>query len=215
MSKSSEAKGVKSMCMLGDDVYKYHFVSQGKTTIPGIDDAEEFDATHEAFDILNFTNEERENIYKVSAAVMHMGEMKFAQKGRDEQAMQDETEEGDAAAKLLGVESELMYYNITKPKIKVGTEFVVKSQSVNQVSCTVLKVNWWMKIECPWQFQYDTYIPNLQCNYQVGAMAKSIFDRLFKFLVRKCNDTLDTKQKRQSFSGVLDIAGFEIFDVSS
>lgn len=141
MSKSSEAKGVKAMCMLGDDVYKYHFVSQGKTTIPGIDDAEEFDATHEAFEILNFSGEERDNIYKISAAVMHMGEMKFAQKGRDEQAMQDETEEGEAAAKLLGVEGELMYYNITKPKIKVGTEFVVKSQSVNQVSSPQSKRN--------------------------------------------------------------------------
>jgi myosin heavy subunit len=43
-------------------------------------------------------------------------------------------------------------------------------------------------------------------------MAKSIFDRMFKWLVKKCNDTLDTKQKRASFSGVLDIAGFEIFD---
>lgn len=45
-------------------------------------------------------------------------------------------------------------------------------------------------------------------------MAKGIFDRLFKFLVKKCNETLDTKQKRQHFIGVLDIAGFEIFDVS-
>jgi len=45
-------------------------------------------------------------------------------------------------------------------------------------------------------------------------MSKGMFDRLFKWLVRKCNETLDTKQKRQHFIGVLDIAGFEIFDVS-
>lgn len=45
-------------------------------------------------------------------------------------------------------------------------------------------------------------------------MSKGMFDRLFKFLVKKCNETLDTQQKRQSFIGVLDIAGFEIFDVS-
>jgi hypothetical protein len=48
----------------------------------------------------------------------------------------------------------------------------------------------------------------------VGAMSKGMFDRAFKWLVRKCNETLDTKQKRQHFIGVLDIAGFEIFDVS-
>jgi len=46
----------------------------------------------EAFEILLFTSEERENIYKITAAVMHMGELKFEQKGREEQAMQAETE---------------------------------------------------------------------------------------------------------------------------
>jgi Myosin heavy chain len=45
-------------------------------------------------------------------------------------------------------------------------------------------------------------------------MSKGMFDRVFKYLVKKCNETLDTKQKRQHFIGVLDIAGFEIFDVS-
>ena len=29
------------MCSLSNDIYDYHFVSQGKTTIPGVDDAEE------------------------------------------------------------------------------------------------------------------------------------------------------------------------------
>merc|ERR1719233_1519271 len=43
-------------------------------------------------------------------------------------------------------------------------------------------------------------------------MAKAMFDRLFKWLVKKVNVTLDTKQKRAHFIGVLDIAGFEIFD---
>jgi len=182
MSNSAKAAGVKDMCLLGDDIYFYHYVSQGKITIPGIDDNEEFEATHIAFEVLNFTHAERDDIYKISAAVMHMGEMKFKQKGREEQAEPDGLESGINAAKLLGTDGESMYKNICKPRIKVGTEFVTKGQNVNQ------------------------------CSYTMGAMAKSIFDRLFKFLVKKCNDTLDTKQKRSSFSGVLDIAGFEIFD---
>lgn len=49
--------------------------------------------------------------------------------------------------------------------------------------------------------------------YSIGAMAKAMYDRLFKWLVKRVNETLDTKQKRQHFIGVLDIAGFEIFDV--
>lgn len=41
-----------------------------------------------------------------------------------------------------------------------------------------------------------------------------MYDRMFKWLVVRINKTLDTKLPRQFFIGVLDIAGFEIFDVS-
>lgn len=64
------------------------------------------------------------------------------------------------------------------------------------------------------QFFRSLNIDFSQVSYSIGALAKGIFDRLFKYLVKKCNETLDTKQKRQHFIGVLDIAGFEIFDVS-
>ena len=43
----------------------------------------------EAFDILGFTKEEKGDVYKITAAVMHMGEMKFKQRGREEQAEAD------------------------------------------------------------------------------------------------------------------------------
>jgi len=46
-------------------------------------------------------------------------------------------------------------------------------------------------------------------------MSKGMSDRLFKWLVRKCNETLDTKQKRQHFIGVLVFARFVIFDIRS
>lgn len=50
--------------------------------------------------------------------------------------------------------------------------------------------------------------------YAVGALAKSIYDRMFKWLVGRINKTLYTALPRQFFIGVLDIAGFEIFDAS-
>ncbi|KAK9752702.1 Myosin head (motor domain) [Popillia japonica] len=179
---SGAVKGLKEMCLLSNDIHDYYFVSQGKTTIPNVDDGEEMLAADEAFDILGFTKEEKNNIYKITAAVMHMGCMKFKQRGREEQAEADGTEEGERVATLLGVEAPALYLALLKPKIKVGNEFVTQGRNVNQV------------------------------NYSVGAMSKAMFDRLFKYLVKKCNETLDTKQKRQHFIGVLDIAGFEIFD---
>ncbi|KAL0119502.1 hypothetical protein PUN28_007766 [Cardiocondyla obscurior] len=182
---SGSVKGLKEMCLLSNDITEYYFVSQGKTTIPNVDDGEECLLTDQAFDVLGFTQEEKDDIYKITAAVMHMGGMKFKQRGREEQAEADGTEEGERVAKLLGCDCADLYKNLLKPRIKVGNEFVTQGRNKDQVA------------------------------YSVGAMSKAMFDRLFKWLVKKCNETLDTKQKRQHFIGVLDIAGFEIFDFNS
>ena len=42
-------------------------------------------------DILGFEEEQKLNIYKIVAAVMHLGTMKFKQRGREEQAEADGT----------------------------------------------------------------------------------------------------------------------------
>ena len=48
----------------------------------------------------------------------------------------------------------------------------------------------------------------------IGALSKSIYSRCFNWLVDRVNETLDVKTvKRSFFIGVLDIAGFEIFEV--
>ncbi|XP_033248653.1 myosin heavy chain, muscle isoform X20 [Drosophila miranda] len=179
---SGSVAGVKDMCFLSDNIYDYFNVSQGKVTVPSIDDGEEFQLADQAFDILGFTKQEKEDVYRITAAVMHMGGMKFKQRGREEQAEQDGEEEGGRVSKLFGCDPAELYKNLLKPRIKVGNEFVTQGRNVQQVSNSI------------------------------GALCKGVFDRLFKWLVKKCNETLDTKQKRQHFIGVLDIAGFEIFD---
>ncbi|XP_037817616.1 myosin heavy chain, muscle isoform X24 [Lucilia sericata] len=179
---SGSVPGVKDYCLLSNNIYDYHIVSQGKVTVASIDDADEFSLTDQAFDILGFTKQEKEDVYKITAAVMHMGGMKFKQRGREEQAEQDGEEEGGRVAKLFGCDTAELYKNLLKPRIKVGNEFVTQGRNVQQVTNSI------------------------------GALCKGVFDRLFKWLVKKCNETLDTKQKRQHFIGVLDIAGFEIFD---
>ena len=54
---------------------------------------------------------------------------------------------------------------------------------------------------------------HVQVVYAVAALAKAIYVRMFNWLVARVNKTLDTKNKKQYFIGVLDIAGFEIFEV--
>lgn len=53
-----------------------------------------------------------------------------------------------------------------------------------------------------------------QVTNAVGALAKSVYEKMFLWMVVRINEMLDAQQPRQFFIGVLDIAGFEIFDVS-
>merc|ERR1719369_1583288 len=76
-----------------------------------------------------------------------------------------------------------MFKAFCKPRIKVGTEWVIKGQTCEQATMAT------------------------------GGIARAIFDRIFKWLIEKCNDTLiDATLKKVNFVAVLDIAGFEIFE---
>lgn len=53
-----------------------------------------------------------------------------------------------------------------------------------------------------------------QADFAVEALAKATYERLFRWLVHRINKALDrTKRQGASFIGILDIAGFEIFEV--
>merc|ERR1719450_1090460 len=174
---------MKSKCMLDDDIYFYTYVSQGKVTVQSIDDNEELEFTDSAFDILGFSQDDKWDCYKLTAAVMTMGEMKFKQKGRDEQCEPDAPEIAAKVATLCGIDQDQMMRAFTKPKIKVGTEWVTKGQNIGQATNSV------------------------------GGIARGIYSRLFNYLIDKCNGTLiDNTMKKVNFCAVLDIAGFEIFE---
>uniref|UniRef100_A0A8C3NMT9 Uncharacterized protein n=1 Tax=Geospiza parvula TaxID=87175 RepID=A0A8C3NMT9_GEOPR len=56
----------------------------------------------------------------------------------------------------------------------------------------------------------------LQADFAVEALAKATYERLFRWLVHRINKALDrTKRQGASFIGILDIAGFEIFELNS
>ncbi|KAI7791208.1 Myosin heavy chain [Triplophysa rosa] len=165
--------------------YDYHMISQGEITVKSINDVEEFIATDTAIDILGFTTEEKIGIYKLTGAVIHHGNMKFKQNQREEQAEPDGTEVADKIAYLMGLSLADMLKALCYPRVKVGNEFVTKGQTVPQV------------------------------NNAVSALCKSVYEKMFLWMVIRINEMLDTKQPRQFFIGVLDIAGFEIFDFNS
>ena len=55
-----------------------------------------------------------------------------------------------------------------------------------------------------------------QAEFAVEAVSKSLYERMFKWIVSRINKSLDrTKREGASFIGILDIAGFEIFQVKA
>merc|ERR1711913_131404 len=176
---------MKEKCLLTDDIYDYEYVSQGKVTVASIDDNEELEMTDSAFDIIGFSEQEKWDCYKLTSAVMACGQVRFVQKGRDDQAeiADKDWDYPNKIAELFGVNAQELFKSFCKPKIKVGAEWVTKGQTCEQAT------------------------------NGVGGIARATFDRLFKWLILKCNDTLiDKSMKKANFTAVLDIAGFEIFE---
>merc|ERR1739844_316418 len=86
-------------------------------------------------------------------------------------------------AELCGIDMEWMVTYFCKPKLKVGTEWVSKGQTCEGAASSV------------------------------GGIGRSIYERVFTFIMTKCNETLfDPTMKKVQYIGCLDIAGFEIFD---
>merc|ERR1711892_94697 len=182
---SDQVPDLKEKCLLTNDILDYWYVSQGKLTVPSIDDKEDMQFADEAFDILGFSEDEKYSVFKNTACMMHMGNMTkdFVPVGKEEQAeIKDDTNAQKVAA-LVGIDPEWMITYFCKPKLKVGTEWVSKGNTCSYAASSV------------------------------AGIARAIYERTFRIVVEKCNETLcDPGMKKVSYIGVLDIAGFEIFD---
>ncbi|CAB1349698.1 unnamed protein product [Coregonus sp. 'balchen'] len=88
----------------------------------------------DAFDVLGFSQEEKNGIYKLTGAIMHYSNPKFKNKQREEQAEADGTEDVDKVVYLMSLNSADLIKGLCHPRVKVGNEWVTKGQSVNQVT---------------------------------------------------------------------------------
>ena len=182
---SDAVPDLKEKARLTDNIYDYWWVSQGKVTVDSIDDKEDMQFADDAYNILGFTEEEKYNVYKLTAVVMHMGNMTkdFVPVGKEEQAEVKEETNARIIADVCGVDPEWLITYFCKPKLKVGTEWVSKGQTCAGAASSV------------------------------SGIGRSIYERVFGFIVTKCNETLiDVTMKKVQYIGCLDIAGFEIFD---
>ena len=182
---SNRMPDLPTKLMLELDPYAYWSISQGVIINPSMDDGDELEATDGSFKILEFSQDQIDGIYKISGGIMHFLNCQFKKKQREEQGEPEDTENADKAAFLFGVNSGEMMKYLCNPRVKVGTEYVSKGQTVDQI------------------------------NYGRNALAKGIFEMLFNWVAVNINEALSTPLPKQYFIGCLDIAGFEIFDFNT
>ncbi|KAK6326816.1 hypothetical protein J4Q44_G00024610 [Coregonus suidteri] len=165
---------------------QYRFLSGGAIPVPGQSDADNFTQTMDSMTIMGFTPEESLSMLKVISAVLQFGNISFTkEKNQDQCSMPDDTA-AQKLSHLLGISVLEFSRAILTPRIKVGREYVQKAQTKEQA------------------------------DFAVEALAKATYERLFRWLVHRINRALDRRQRQgASFIGILDIAGFEIFQLNS
>ncbi|XP_077202885.1 unconventional myosin-Vb isoform X2 [Paroedura picta] len=164
----------------------FYTAQGGDTSIDGVDDASDFEKTRQAFTLLGVKESHQMTIFKILAAILHLGNLDF-QPERDGESctISKQDEHLHNFCRLLGVEHSQMEHWLCHRKLVTTSETYIKPMSVQQV------VN------------------------ARNALAKHIYAQLFNWIVQHVNKALYTTAKQHSFIGVLDIYGFETFEVNS
>nr|XP_060617234.1 unconventional myosin-Vb isoform X3 [Anolis sagrei ordinatus] len=158
----------------------------GDTSIEGVDDAEDFERTRNAFTLLGVKDSHQMTIFKILAAILHLGNVGLqAERDGESCSLSKQDEHLHNFCRLLGVEHTQMEHWLCHRKLVTTSETYIKNMSVQQV------VN------------------------ARNALAKHIYAQLFNWIVQHINKALYTTVKQHSFIGVLDIYGFETFEVNS
>ncbi|CAK6443878.1 unnamed protein product [Pipistrellus nathusii] len=165
---------------------KYRFLSNGHVTIPGQQDKDLFQETMEAMRIMSIPEDEQIGLLRVISGVLQLGNIAFKKERNTDQASMPDNTAAQKVSHLLGINVTDFTRGILTPRIKVGRDYVQKAQTKEQA------------------------------DFAIEALAKATYERMFRWLVLRINKALDkTKRQGASFIGILDIAGFEIFDLNS
>uniref|UniRef100_UPI00398F3F39 unconventional myosin-Vb n=1 Tax=Pristiophorus japonicus TaxID=55135 RepID=UPI00398F3F39 len=165
----------------------YFYTTQGgNTLIEGINDAEDLDRTWHAFTLLGVKDAHQMNIYRVIASILHLGNVQIvSERDTDTCGVAKKDEHLNYFCDLLGVEHDQMEHWLCHRKLVTTSETYVKTMSK----------------------QHAINARN--------ALAKHIYAQLFNWIVDHINKALYTTSKQHSFIGVLDIYGFETFEINS
>ncbi|KAL6523944.1 hypothetical protein OROMI_031039 [Orobanche minor] len=167
----------------------FHYLNQSNTyELDGVSNAEEYVKTRRAMDIVGISDDEQEAIFRTLAGILHLGNVVFSPgKEHDSSVIKDPKSNFhlQMAADLFRCDVKLLLATLTTRSIQTREGIIVKA---------------------------------LDCNAAVAgrdALAKTVYARLFDWLVEKINRSVGQDHNSKIQIGVLDIYGFESFKLNS
>ncbi|XP_057423449.1 myosin-9 isoform X1 [Lotus japonicus] len=178
----------KEKYKLGDP-RSFHYLNQSSCyELAGVNAAQEYLSTKRAMDIVGISQEEQDAIFRVVAAILHLGNIKFA-KSEDSDSSVLEDEESifrlQTTAELLMCEPDALEVALCK-RVMITPEEIIK-RSLDPIGATVSR----------------------------DGLAKTLYSRLFDWIVNKINNSIGQDPSSKYLIGVLDIYGFESFRTNS
>ena len=175
----------------GQDVDDFNYTRAGNDTIHGVSDVEAWHSLVEAFHVMGFSTNDQNSVLRAIAVVLLLGNITvMRESSRTDQGIltKDAISYAEKVCLLLKVPVDPFIKGLLHPQVKAGKEWVEKVQTPEQVRSSL------------------------------DALAKGIYERAFGDLVARINRQLDRTGvglEDSQFIGVLDIAGFEIFENNS
>ncbi|XP_057964202.1 myosin-9 [Malania oleifera] len=167
----------------------FHYLNQSSCyELAGVNDAYDYLATRRAMDIVGISENEQDAIFRVVAAILHLGNIDFdTGEEIDSSVLKDDQSKFhlQMTAELLMCDPHALEDALCK-RVMITPEEVIK-RSLNPVAATVSR----------------------------DGLAKTIYSRLFDWLVDKINVSIGQDPDSKSLIGVLDIYGFESFKTNS
>ncbi|RZB94320.1 Myosin-8 isoform C [Glycine soja] len=169
----------------------FHYLNQSNCIeLDGLDDSKEYLATKRAMEVVGINSDEQDAIFRIVAAVLHLGNIEFV-KGEE-----DETDSSKP-------KDEKSHFHL-----KIAAELLMcDEQSLEDSFCKRVMVT-----------RGDTITKSLDPNAATlsrDALAKIVYSRLFDWIVDKTNNSIGQDPDSNNLIGVLDIYGFESFKTNS
>ncbi|XP_065415521.1 unconventional myosin-Vc isoform X1 [Chrysemys picta bellii] len=157
----------------------------GNTVIEGVDDRVDMMETQKTFTLLGLKEDFQMDVFKILAAILHLGNVQMTAVGDEKSSVSLEDKHLNIFCELLDLDNDKVAQWLCHRKIITASETVIKPMT------------------------------KLQALNARDALAKKIYSHLFDFIVERINKALHFSGKQHTFIGVLDIYGFETFDVNS